>query len=62
MAATDNIKAVIERLEAWSHGEGLAQVAAEERGDRPAAEVHWNTIRNYRSLVETLQDALDDLA
>lgn len=47
-----------ERLEAWVDGERHAQIAAEERGDRHAAEGHWNTVKNYGAIIDQNRAAL----
>jgi hypothetical protein len=54
------IQAVIDRLEAWIHGERIAQQSAEHAGRREIAETHWNQLRNYQGLVDTLKDFQDD--
>ena len=46
------LQTIIERLEAWQHGEQQAQFACEEQLDRLAAEGHWNTIKNYRFVID----------
>lgn len=51
-------EAVSDRLSAWIHGERQAQIAAEERRDRHAAEGHYNAVKNYLALAELARAAL----
>jgi len=58
----ERIRACIERLEAWIEGEQRAQIAAETRRDTVEAEGHYNRVRNYQGLVDTLRDFEEDSA
>lgn len=52
-AAPELVKAlgaIADQLEAWTEGASVAQTSAETRGDRYAAEGHYNERKNYAAL------------
>ena len=52
------VETVIERLQAWQHGERTAAAAAESKGRPRMAEQHRNRANNYAKLVGILQDGM----